>query len=63
MHASLQRNDIGSGDAGEMGQAAALGTNVGSVPGSQDQHHDVLWVVMAWVETGAAPGHIVAREC
>jgi feruloyl esterase len=43
-------------------QAAALGSAVHGVPGFRDAKHDVLLAVMAWVENGTAPGHIVATK-
>jgi feruloyl esterase len=43
-------------------QQSALGTNIYSVPGFEDKEHDVLMAMMAWVEKGEAPGHIVGTK-
>lgn len=41
-------------------QAAALGTDVWSVPGFKDAEHDVLLALMQWVENGTAVDSVVA---
>ncbi|KAI4601039.1 CTP synthase ura7 [Pestalotiopsis sp. 9143b] len=41
-------------------QAAALGTDVWSVPGFKDAEHDVLLALMRWVENGTAVDSVVA---
>ncbi|KAF2851908.1 feruloyl esteras-like protein B precursor [Plenodomus tracheiphilus IPT5] len=44
------------------GQAGALGDTVYGVPGFEDEKHDVLRAMVAWVEGGKAPERIVGTK-
>ncbi|CAI6334760.1 unnamed protein product [Periconia digitata] len=43
-------------------QASVLGNTVHSVPGFEDEQHDALLAMMAWVEKGKAPEAIIATK-
>lgn len=43
-------------------QAPVLGPTVYGVPGHRDNEHDVLLAMMAWVEKGVAPSHIIGTK-
>lgn len=43
-------------------QAGVLGTDVSGVPGFEDEEHDALLALIAWVEKGKAPERIVATK-
>ena len=43
-------------------QQAALANDVYSVPGFEDEEHDVLKAMVAWVEEGRVPEYIVATK-
>ena len=43
-------------------QAPALGPTVYGVPGFRDKEHDALLALVAWVEEGDAPNHIIGTK-
>lgn len=43
-------------------QAQSLGPTVYGVPGFEDKEHDAVLAMMAWVEQGIAPDHIIGTK-